>query len=50
MGGYLLLSSNNRYYGNVDKAKYYMRLAEDTYAKNKKEIDQVFKTLIEKIA
>ena len=39
MGGYLLLSNTEAYYGNFDQAKYYMRLAEETYSKNKKYID-----------
>lgn len=39
MGAYLLLSNQNAYYGNFEKAKYYMRLAEDIYDKNKNEID-----------
>ena len=39
MGGYLLLSTQHAYYGNFDKAKHYMRLAEDVYEKNKIEID-----------
>lgn len=39
MGAYLLISNQNAYFGNFDLAKQYMRLAEDVYAKNKKEID-----------
>jgi CHAT domain-containing protein len=40
MGAYLLLSTQHVYYGNEEKARYYMRLAETTYAKNKEEIDK----------
>ncbi|MFK8060369.1 MAG: CHAT domain-containing protein [Polaribacter sp.] len=40
MGAYLLLSNHHAYYGNFEKAKYYMRLAENVYAKNKVEIDK----------
>lgn len=40
MGAYLLLSTQHVYYGNEEKAKYYMRLAEVTYAENKEEIDK----------
>ena len=40
MGAYLLLSTEHVYYGNEEKAKYYMRLAEATYTKNKEEIDK----------
>lgn len=39
MGAYLLLSSHNAYYGNFEQAKYFMRLAEDVYSKNKVTID-----------
>ena len=35
MGAYLLLTNQQASIGNLDKAKYYMRLAEDIYAKNK---------------
>jgi CHAT domain-containing protein len=40
MGGYLLMSTNNAYFGNFEQARYNMRLAEYVYAKNKQEIDQ----------
>ncbi len=40
MGAYLLLSTENAYYGNFEKARHYIRLAEDVYAKNKIEIDK----------
>ena len=40
MGAYLLLTNQQASIGNLDKAKYYMRLAEDIYAKNKIEIDK----------
>jgi len=39
MGGYLLLSTNHSYFGNFEKARQSMRMAEDIYAKNKQEID-----------
>lgn len=39
MGAYLLLSNHNAYFGNFEQARYYMRLAEDVYAKNKIKID-----------
>jgi CHAT domain-containing protein len=40
MGAYLLLSNENAYYGNFDKAKQYIRLAENIYKKNKIYIDK----------
>lgn len=39
MGAYLLLSTENAYYGNFQKARYYIRLAEEAYKKNKTYID-----------
>ena len=39
MGAYLLLSTENAYYGNFEKARYYIRLAEEIYKKNKTYID-----------
>ncbi|SDR92310.1 CHAT domain-containing protein [Polaribacter sp. KT25b] len=39
MGAYLLLSNQNAYFGNFEKAKQYMRLAENIYNKNKNYID-----------
>lgn len=40
MGAYLLLSTQNAYFGNFEQAKFYMRLAEKVYAKHKIEIDK----------
>ncbi|KGL62622.1 CHAT domain-containing protein [Polaribacter sp. Hel1_85] len=40
MGAYLLLSNKNAYYGNFEKAKQYMRLAENIYKRNKAYLDK----------
>lgn len=40
MGAYLLMSNLNADFGNFERARHYMRLAEDTYAKNQKYIDR----------
>lgn len=40
VGAYLLLSTQNAYFGNFKQAKYNMRLAEEIYNKNKNEIDK----------